>query len=393
MNLNHSGLNLLQWIFTIVSAIIFLRGFTTEWADAGGYPRFSPITLFYNEQKVAELRELVALAPIPGDPEFKSILLKNEKENLTFSGWAVGDESNPLVICIHGFPDNNRSFGYIMRELAAKGFYVVAPMLRGYETSSHHPGLSYYVVDIAMDYLEMAKGLGKDKFHMVGHDWGAVLVTAANSLYPDNIISATALAVPPFALQAMQELPKQYRNSWYMAFFQLPMLPELVSEYHDMLFIRHLWKTWSPGYGSEHEDSESSPEQNRQMESAIATLSLDGTLSRALGYYRWNIGAQLTPNLIGSDSLKLQKQILDSIITVPTLYLSGADDGCIDTHLFDVVFGDMKGVKFDSRFKADIKFIRVEEAGHWLHIEQPKLVSDSIVAWVSKYDKELKRKQ
>ena len=76
-------------------------------------------------------------------------------EGLHFS--ALGMGSGPLVICLHGFPDCLHSFRHQMPALAAAGYHVVAPCLRGYEPSSqvadgHYP-IPVMTTDVIADFF------------------------------------------------------------------------------------------------------------------------------------------------------------------------------------------------------------------------------------------------
>jgi len=71
---------------------------------------------------------------------------------LRFSALSQGD--GPVVLCLHGFPDNHHSFHQQLPALAGAGFRALAPMLRGYEPSSQPPDRDYHVVRMAEDVVE-----------------------------------------------------------------------------------------------------------------------------------------------------------------------------------------------------------------------------------------------
>ena len=96
--------------------------------------------------------------------------LSFSNEGLHFS--AVGLGEGPLVICLHGFPDCLHSFRHQMPALAAAGFRVVAPCLRGYEPSSQTADGHYPIPAMTTDVIALMDHLGVEKAHLVGHDWG-----------------------------------------------------------------------------------------------------------------------------------------------------------------------------------------------------------------------------
>ncbi len=83
---------------------------------------------------------------------------------------------------------------------------------------------------------------------LIGHDWARSPPTRS-PLTPDSpFVAAVALSVPPFpALRTpavLPALPRQLRNSWYILFNQLPVLPEKLAG----RIVPRLWADWSPGY-------------------------------------------------------------------------------------------------------------------------------------------------
>lgn len=125
---------------------------------------------------------------------------------------------------------------------------MIIPTLRGYEINSQSPK-GYHITQLAMDIMCITEAFGIEKFHLVGHDWGAVIAYTLSVYFPSNVKSLTSVAVPPqFSKndKALQEHPGQLVNSWYMFFFQLPFLPEfLISKGY---LIPTLYKHWSPNY-------------------------------------------------------------------------------------------------------------------------------------------------
>jgi pimeloyl-ACP methyl ester carboxylesterase len=77
--------------------------------------------------------------------------------------------------------------------------------------------------------LALADAAGAERFHVVGHDWGAALAWYLAGHYPGRVISLTSLSVPhPQAFLRAMIRSGQAVRSWYMAAFQVPGLPELV---------------------------------------------------------------------------------------------------------------------------------------------------------------------
>jgi pimeloyl-ACP methyl ester carboxylesterase len=148
---------------------------------------------------------------------------------LTFQVSDTGEAgSGPVAILLHGFPQDGRCWDRVGRALADDGYRVLAPDLRGYSPGARPPARSAYRnSELARDVLALADAAGADRFHLAGHDWGAVLAWYLAGRYPDRVASLAALSVPhPQAFGRAMVSSGQAVRSWYMAAWQLPFLPE-----------------------------------------------------------------------------------------------------------------------------------------------------------------------
>src|SRR4051812_16674282 len=88
----------------------------------------------------------------------------------------AGADDAPLLILLHGFPEFWWAWRHQITPLAAAGFHVVVPDMRGYNSSSAPQELAAYRLDtLADDVIAIADAFGAERFHLVGHDWGAVI--------------------------------------------------------------------------------------------------------------------------------------------------------------------------------------------------------------------------
>lgn len=125
---------------------------------------------------------------------------------------ALTQGKGTVVLCLHGFPDNRRSFRFQLPALAEAGFRAVAPTLRGYEPSAQPADADYHIVRMAEDVVGWIDDLDQERVHLVGHDWGAVIGYAAAALAPKRLHSLTTLAIPhPGRLRedGIRKLPSQ----------------------------------------------------------------------------------------------------------------------------------------------------------------------------------------
>ncbi len=293
--------------------------------------------------------------------------LSFEHEALTFSAQAMGD--GPIVLCLHGFPDNAGSFRHQLPALAEAGYRAISLTLRGYEPGAIPADGDYTMETIATDILAVIESLDTGPVHLIGHDWGAAVAYVAASAAPERFKSLTVMAVPHagrFAREGLR-IPKQLRLSWYMGFFNIPWLSDWVVQRQDYAFIRKLWRDWSPGW---------QPEPG-VLDSVIQTLSQPGVRSAALGYYRAALSIK---------ALLVSAEEAHYPVPVPTLALSGERDGCIASEVFEQLM-----VAQD--FQKGLTFSRIAEAGHFLHQEQPEQVNREILDWLKLNDDRFATKQ
>ena len=261
-----------------------------------------------------------------------------------------------LALLLHGFHDTAQTWRHLMPQLADMGYRVIAPFMRGYAPSAVPSDGCYQTAMLARDANALHENLGGDsEAIIIGHDWGAPSCYGAAIDAPTRWRKVVGMAVPPTAALGMafvQNL-EQIKKSWYMFFFQHG-LADLVVGANNHAFIEMLWRDWSPGYDA-----------SVDLEAIRKSLADPKNLQAALGYYRATLGdGYRDPQLS-----ELQNQMAASVPTQPLLYLHGANDGCIGV---DVVESAKKIAP------ANVKFEVVEAAGHFLQLEQPKVVNKLI---------------
>lgn len=149
---------------------------------------------------------------------------------MTFRCRICGLENNgEPVILLHGFPETSHMWEGVLISLASKGYKCLAPDQRGYSPGARPKDIkSYRINEIASDVVAIADAVGFQKFHLVGHDWGSGCGWTVVELYPERVNSWSALSVPHMAAfsTAKKTDTDQKKRSWYMEFFQIPVIPE-----------------------------------------------------------------------------------------------------------------------------------------------------------------------
>jgi pimeloyl-ACP methyl ester carboxylesterase len=152
------------------------------------------------------------------------------RAGLTFPVTDGGPPGGTPVILLHGFPADRRCWTAVVASLQEAGYRTLAPDQRGYSPTARPPGRSAYrLPELVADVLALADQAGVDRFHVVGHDWGAVVAWVLAGDHGHRVASLAALSVPhPSAMAAAARTSTQALHSWYMAFFNIPALPERV---------------------------------------------------------------------------------------------------------------------------------------------------------------------
>jgi pimeloyl-ACP methyl ester carboxylesterase len=151
-----------------------------------------------------------------------------ERDGLRFGVIDTGPASAQPVVLLHGFPQHPRGFRPLAERLNAAGLRTLIPNQRGYvNTARPRQRRAYTVAEVAADVIALLDAAEIDRAHIVGHDWGGIQAWAVGAWYPERIASLTVLSTPhPAALVKAMWTSSQGLTSWYLAFFQLPFLPE-----------------------------------------------------------------------------------------------------------------------------------------------------------------------
>lgn len=265
-----------------------------------------------------------------------------------FGAHTAGPEGAPLVVCLHGFPDDASTFASLQAALAEAGRRSVAPYLRGYRPSPVAP--SYAIGDLVADLVAVLDAVSPTApVGFVGHDYGAQVGYAALTRHPERFSAAVTLAGPhPTAvLDNARRHPRQWWMSRYIAFFQLPGIAERRVSRDGFAAVERLWRRWSPGF-------EPPPEHLRRVKATIsASMPAPIAMYRAGGFA---IGSETTP--------------------VPTLNLLGESDGCLLPALAD---GQERF--FSGPYRRSV----LPQAGHFLHHEQPERVAREVIGWLEEH--------
>ena len=141
---------------------------------------------------------------------------------LMFDALAEGPAGGELVLLLHGFPQSSHEWRSQLDALGAAGYRAVAPDQRGYSPRARPAGVEHYRAEpLVADVVGMADQLGADRFHLVGHDWGAAVAWHVAGRHQPRLRSLTAVSVPhPAAFAAALGGDDQRQRSSYVDLFR-----------------------------------------------------------------------------------------------------------------------------------------------------------------------------
>lgn len=279
---------------------------------------------------------------------------------------AWGPADGRLMLCLHGFPDSAHGWRRVAPLLAAAGYRVVAPFMRGYAPSAVPADGDYHVGALVSDVLDLYDALdGGPDAVLVGHDWGAFAANAV-AAYPNSPFDAVvSMSVPPLAAMSRTRFGAartvrmsliQLRMSWYIMYFQLPGLPERTLH----RVIPGLWRDWSPAGTDVAGD----------VATTLAALPTPEHRAAAVGYYR----ALVRPGGVGAPYAEFDRYLRE-LPCGPILYLHGTADGAMQVGYTEQL---LHALPTGSVVRI------IDGAGHFLQVDRPAEVAAAILDHVGR---------
>ncbi|NVN86468.1 MAG: alpha/beta hydrolase [Rhodopseudomonas sp.] len=150
----------------------------------------------------------------------------------------------PLVLLCHGWPELSYSWRHQIAAIAAAGFHVVAPDMRGYGRSSAPQDINAYsIFDLVGDMVALVAELKQSRAAIIGHDWGAPVAWHAALFRPDLFSAVAGLSVPPpwrGRGRPLDSLRDGGIKNFYWQYFQTPGVAEAEFERDVALTMRAL---------------------------------------------------------------------------------------------------------------------------------------------------------
>lgn len=270
-------------------------------------------------------------------------LIQISAGGFAFDARVAGPEDGEPVILLHGFPQTSIEYSHQLQALGEAGYRAVAPNQRGYSPGARPADESAYVlVNLMLDILAIADAVGFERFHLVGHDWGASVAWFLGVFAPTRLLTLNPISVPhldAFALTRNDPESCQYAASSYMDFFVQPDSHEVMLA-NDAQMLREIYA----GLPDDH------------VQDYLDVLTRPGALKAALDWYRANITDGPSPGI--------------GLVTVPTMYIWSTGDTALCRDGADLTENYVIG---------PYRYEVIEGVSHWVPEEAAETVSSLLI--------------
>ncbi len=263
-------------------------------------------------------------------------------------------QGDRLALCLHGFPEAAISWRHQLPLLAGLGYRAWAPNQRGYGHTSRPPRVADYRTDLLVaDVAALVDAAGARSVTLIGHDWGAVIawLFATDRVRPlERLVIMNAPHPALFARRVRG--PRQALRSWYMLFFQVPLLPEFALR-------RNRAEPIARAFRSTAADPSGFPDHVLDLYRANACEP--GALTAMLNWYR----------ALARDGWRLARRPYPPIET-PTLLIWGEADVALTK---DTTVGTESYVR-------DLTLRYLPGVSHWVQQDAPDVVNAMLAAFL-----------
>lgn len=290
----------------------------------------------------------------------------------------------PLVVLCHGWPELSYSWRHQIPVIAAAGFHVVAPDMRGFGASAAPTDISAYTIfDTVGDVVGLVQTLGEKQAMVVGHDWGAPVAWHAALFRPDIFTAVAGLSVPPPFRgrgRPLDLLRQSGITNFYWQYFQTPGVAEAELE-------RDVARTMRIVLGGRGLSDPTAAMFVQEGKGFLGHAGAEGPLPHWLSEadlayftetYRksgFRGGLNWYRNIDRNWELTAPWQ--DAQIHQPSLFIAGSNDAVVTGLIGAKRINELERVLPNLRRK-----LIVEGAGHWVQQERPDEVNEALVAFL-----------
>ncbi|WEH36584.1 alpha/beta hydrolase [Streptomyces sp. AM 4-1-1] len=291
--------------------------------------------------------------------------LKRVRAGLLDIGYAeAGPARGPVVICLHGWPYDIHSFVDVAPLLAARGYRVIVPYLRGHGTTRFLSPRTFRNAQqsaVALDIVALMDTLRIERAVLAGFDWGSRTADIIAALRPERctaLVSVGGYLVTNLEANLQPLAPQAEHAWWYQYYFATErgrLAMEDTVKRHDL--ARLVWDTVSPTWNFDDATFERTARAFENPDHADIVIH----------NYRWRLG--LADGERHYDHLE-RRLAARPVIEVPTITLDADRDPFTAP-------GD--GSSYRDRFTGPYEHRTLRGIGHNLPQEAPTAFAQAVV--------------
>ncbi|MFL5497374.1 MAG: alpha/beta fold hydrolase [Gemmatimonadaceae bacterium] len=271
-----------------------------------------------------------------------------------------GPATGPAVVLLHGWPYDIHAFVDVAPLLAAKGYRVIVPYLRGYGTTrflSDETVRNGEQAVIAADVIALMDALKIDKAVVGGFDWGSRTAAIMAALWPDRVKALVAVSGYLIVnLEANQQpLPPKAELGWWYQYYFATERGVLGYSKNTRDFNRLIWQIASPTWRFD----------NATFDRTAAAFDNPDHVKIVIHNYRWRLS--LADGEARYSDLE-KKLFARPAISVPTITIASDFDGA-------AADGKSYAGKFTGRYSHRV----LRGIGHNVPQEDPQAFAKAIV--------------
>jgi pimeloyl-ACP methyl ester carboxylesterase len=231
----------------------------------------------------------------------------------------AGPANGPAVLLLHGWPYDIYSYAEVTPLLAAKGFRVIVPYLRGSGTTrflSSDTVRNGQQAALALDALALLDALHIERAIVAGFDWGARTANILAARWPQRCTALVAVSGYLIGSQAANQrpLPPQAELAWWYQYYFATERGRAGYDKYRREFNQLIWKTASPQWRFD----------DATFMRTAASFDHPDHVSIVIHNYRWRLS--LAEGEARYDELE-QRLAQGPVIPVPTITLEGDANG------------------------------------------------------------------
>jgi pimeloyl-ACP methyl ester carboxylesterase len=259
------------------------------------------------------------------------------------------------VVLLHGFPETAMMWLPVLHTLADEGYRVIAPNQRGYSPRATPFDIESYQLPLLVDdVLNIADAVGfTDKFHLVGHDWGAICGWACLELHHDRFLSWTSLSIPHAGAYyyTIYNDPLQYDLSFYIVDRVIEGIPEREMAENDFARLRKRYVNAT----------------QQEIDAVVEVFASPKTARGATNWYRAN-----NPYVCHGNCPTMA---FGRDITVPVLYIEAKRDHVVSP----------ASVALSRKYMQGEYLHEIHDLSHYMVQEDPEGITESILSFIKRH--------